>query len=619
MLRTLAAFCFIILTQILTAQHLFPIYDGGKFGFIDYNGNVIIPPAFNNVGQFHEGLAPAREAGLYGYINRKGDWVITTQYEYAETFSNCIAVIYKNGKPLYIDNNNNIISESEFKDLRPFKNGFAIVTSPKQHEGLINKTGKLVLDTIYNQISFLSRGYFAAYQWKYVKAQERNTRQLKSVLVDSLGSVFYSTPPNERLIDFTKQFVLILAQTDAGKLILKRISYAGLTLSEHNLPSDIGISGMLSNGLMLVSLNKSHCGFMDINGNIQIDNPDFRRARDFYCNRSFVQITEAGPHRMINTRGEFVGSSTYDKVGDFVNNRCVVRLSKREHLHAIIDTNGNVIKSFTANFTQPLDDSHFSFYVHQGNNNSTGVMDYNGNIIIHPARMELDPDGFNHGMLRTYIDQKLTYIDTTGNITWQESVSSVVRALDIDYMKRSYFVAYSSPIPTYSTTRNYATRIEKNSNFTNQGLSVKVSQPPVDTFGTAISGFHVDVVNSSNDTFYFNSSDHCLSMLVQAENKEGEWTNIEYLPTSWCGNSYNTLHLKPGELWQFTTPCYKGSLNTKLRIALEYVNPEDVTKSRFNRRIITLYSNEYDGSVNPAQFWRKQEYTPNGLMDPYND
>ena len=34
---------------------------------------------------------------------------------------------------------------------------------------------------------------------------------------------------------------------------------------------------------------------------------------------------------------------------------------------------------------------------------------------------------------------------------------------------------------------------------------------------------------------------------------------------------------------------------------------------------IVIYSNEFQGSINPAQFWRKRGYTPQGLMDPYLD
>jgi hypothetical protein len=36
-------------------------------------------------------------------------------------------------------------------------------------------------------------------------------------------------------------------------------------------------------------------------------------------------------------------------------------------------------------------------------------------------------------------------------------------------------------------------------------------------------------------------------------------------------------------------------------------------------KALMLYSEEFSGSVNPGQFWRKMGYSPHGLMDPYYD
>lgn len=108
-------------------------------------------------------------------------------------------------------------------------------------------------------------------------------------------------------------------------------------------------------------------------------------------------------------------------------------------------------------------------------------------------------------------------------------------------------------------------------------------------------------------------------MIVQAKNSNGEWADIEYLPSSWCGNSIHTLTLAPHEKWDFTTPVYHGINNTKLRIALYYIDQSFEAEYPWNRKELVVYSNEYNGSINPAQFWRKRDYRPSGLMDPYMD
>ncbi|HEY5745431.1 MAG TPA: hypothetical protein VIU12_05095 [Chryseolinea sp.] len=108
---------------------------------------------------------------------------------------------------------------------------------------------------------------------------------------------------------------------------------------------------------------------------------------------------------------------------------------------------------------------------------------------------------------------------------------------------------------------------------------------------------------------------------MQALNTEGEWLDIEYLPSSWCGNSYHILKLNPGMCWTFTVPRYEGDFKTRLRMEVRYINPKR-NPEKYTRRAkdeLVLYSPEFEGSINPGQFWRQNTYIPSGIMDPYNN
>lgn len=37
------------------------------------------------------------------------------------------------------------------------------------------------------------------------------------------------------------------------------------------------------------------------------------------------------------------------------------------------------------------------------------------------------------------------------------------------------------------------------------------------------------------------------------------------------------------------------------------------------KKELILYSNEFEGSINPGQFWRKQDHFSWGIMDPYDN
>ena len=110
------------------------------------------------------------------------------------------------------------------------------------------------------------------------------------------------------------------------------------------------------------------------------------------------------------------------------------------------------------------------------------------------------------------------------------------------------------------------------------------------------------------------AQDSRLELVLQALDTKGNWRNIEYVPNSWCGNSYHPLALEPGFKWNFSIPVYEGQMPTKIRAVLCY-NPSLKTKKKGNE--ICICSNEFSASVNPGQFWRKPEYFPAGIMDPY--
>lgn len=55
----------------------------GKYGFIDINGNTLIPFTFDNIitGGFSEGLCGVRVGSKWGYINEKGEYFIQPEFE----------------------------------------------------------------------------------------------------------------------------------------------------------------------------------------------------------------------------------------------------------------------------------------------------------------------------------------------------------------------------------------------------------------------------------------------------------------------------------------------------------------------------------------------------------
>jgi hypothetical protein len=126
-----------------------------KYGYIDRTGHLVIAPRFNQAGPFSEGLAAvetsARIVGdhvvdiAYGFIDKAGILKIPDRYEFAGNFSEGLArVALKMGVSMgYIDRNGKMIIPAQFTQAWDFSEGLAAVCSDKCF--YIDRSGSAIL------------------------------------------------------------------------------------------------------------------------------------------------------------------------------------------------------------------------------------------------------------------------------------------------------------------------------------------------------------------------------------------------------------------------------------------------------------------------------------------
>lgn len=72
---------------------------GHRWGFLDNRGQLVIKPIFEQVGDFHYGLAAAKLKDKWGYIDIAGKWVIPATFDKAAAFTQVeLAVVSSAGK-----------------------------------------------------------------------------------------------------------------------------------------------------------------------------------------------------------------------------------------------------------------------------------------------------------------------------------------------------------------------------------------------------------------------------------------------------------------------------------------------------------------------------------------
>jgi hypothetical protein len=191
-----------------------------------------------------------------------------------------------------------------------------------------------------------------------------------------------------------------------------------------------------------------------------------------------------------------------------------------------------------------------------------------------------------------------------------------LKPVDVDFMVRGYFIA-SSQGPSelngfggWGGSGNVSVRSAMSTDAA--GLRIEVDTLRTVPMDSIYRGQRVWLRNEGPDTVFFPAQDSRLAMWTQSLRND-TFADIEYLPSSWCGNSYHTLYLAPGEEWSFVMPKYEGRKPTRLRLVVEW--KEHPGQEGVRR----LFSTTFPGGVNKGQYSRKQGHQPQGLMDPYND
>jgi hypothetical protein len=187
----------------------------------------------------------------------------------------------------------------------------------------------------------------------------------------------------------------------------------------------------------------------------------------------------------------------------------------------------------------------------------------------------------------------------------------------VDYKVRGYFYA-SAPIDEglggHAPSQNAPML---NASGTPERLFAHVYLDEGKTLDKGFDAIRVVIVNGSKQPVKFEASDSRLYVVQEALGPDGKWAAIEYLPSSWCGNSYHTMTLPAGAHWEFLAPRYGGPYSTKLRVKVALGNGDDGVLPGSGPQV--FYSNEFAGGINLAQFTKEQGHTATNIMDPYDN
>ncbi len=128
---------------------LFPVSQGGLWGFIDSSGQLVIEFTYEDAHEFSDGLAAVMVDGAWGYIDETGTEVIPAQFSTGAPFSDGLAVVSTPSGMGCIDRAGNLVIPPNpgMIDDGPwgFSEGLAPVVLHDGSRGYIDTSGKLIL------------------------------------------------------------------------------------------------------------------------------------------------------------------------------------------------------------------------------------------------------------------------------------------------------------------------------------------------------------------------------------------------------------------------------------------------------------------------------------------
>lgn len=131
-----------------------------KRGYFNrFTGEVVVAPQYEKAWIFSEGLACVMENGMLHFIDHKGQKAIAMEYPYANyiydyCFHNGLCeMLGDGGRVGLIDKQGNWVVDPIYNDMTYYSKGFWVVNDSDNNQGLLDANGQVLLPIEYDYIS----------------------------------------------------------------------------------------------------------------------------------------------------------------------------------------------------------------------------------------------------------------------------------------------------------------------------------------------------------------------------------------------------------------------------------------------------------------------------------
>lgn len=283
-----------------------------KWGFIDPFGKFQIPPIYDDVRYFSNGIACANKRGRWGVIDTNNNVVIDFQYLNIQDFSEGKALVQDfDHKRFYIDQKGEKVIECPYDECYSFKNNRARYKDNEVY-GFLDKKGKSIANMRYTYATNFTDGFAVVGVGKLFG------------VIDTSGNLVIE-------IDFDK-----IKISDGIALLKKQhvFSYFDL-LNNQPIPGKFLKAQPFKDGIAIVATDQG-LGFIDKNGIYSGLNGD----KAIYLNDKRIGLRTKKGYSIIRLDKSPINNMFYDNVFKFY---CGIAGMERNGLWGYVDLEGKEV------------------------------------------------------------------------------------------------------------------------------------------------------------------------------------------------------------------------------------------------------------------------------------
>lgn len=273
------------------SENLAAVKHADRYGFINLDGEVVVPCTYDDAESFLEGMAAICSSGKWGFIDTSGKLAIEPQFNQSMYFSEGLAPVELDGKFGYINADGKFIVEPTFWEVARFSCGLALVDD----SDYIDKKGRVVFST----------------EWKPDYHKFHSYSNFAFIYVAD-GHHWYNPMSESRVLRLWKPH--------------RRNSMTRYYSTVRTFSEGLAVAG-----------RGDKCGYIDLEGTFCID-AVFDYAYPFCGERALVYVD--GLFGYINKSGQFVVRPQFERAYSFSEGHAVAVFPNGNY--GYIDRDGNV-------------------------------------------------------------------------------------------------------------------------------------------------------------------------------------------------------------------------------------------------------------------------------------